>query len=148
MDRQWVDSEQWTVKSVDRRSSWSELVLGDSKREGPVGVPVGHMSCEDSRSSGLGKLQVSDRLYAEVLFWCARPTTRRWIVLTCVWRVPDCKNVSSCWRSWKTDAHVCSESCWFCSTVVCWVWSGNKHPSWIEPPVRYSILLYEVSKHT
>jgi hypothetical protein len=44
-----VDSEQWTadngqraVRSVGRRSLWSELMLGDSKREGPVeGVSCG-----------------------------------------------------------------------------------------------------------
>jgi hypothetical protein len=52
---------------------------------------------EDSRSSGL--VQVSDGLYAEVLLWCASgPIARRWIVLTCAWRLSDCKNVSSCWK--------------------------------------------------
>jgi hypothetical protein len=52
---------------------------------------------EDSQSSGLA--QVSDGLYAEVLFWCASgPIARRWIVPMCVWRLPDCKNVSSCWK--------------------------------------------------
>jgi hypothetical protein len=52
---------------------------------------------EDSRSSGL--VQVNDGLYAEVLLWCAsRPIARRWIVPTCVWRLSDCNNVSSCWK--------------------------------------------------
>jgi hypothetical protein len=50
---------------------------------------------EDIRSSGL--VQVSDGLYTEVLLWCASgPIARRWIVSTCVWRLSDCKNVSSC----------------------------------------------------
>jgi hypothetical protein len=52
---------------------------------------------EHIRSSGL--VQVSDGLYAEVLLWCASgPIARRWIVSTCVWRLSDCKNVSSCWK--------------------------------------------------
>jgi hypothetical protein len=52
---------------------------------------------EDSRSSGL--VQVSGGLYAEVLLWCASgPIARQCIVLTCVWRLSDCKNVSSCWK--------------------------------------------------
>jgi hypothetical protein len=52
---------------------------------------------KESRSSGL--VQVSDGLYAEVLLWCASgPIARRWIVPTCVWRLSDCNNVSSCWK--------------------------------------------------
>jgi hypothetical protein len=52
---------------------------------------------EDIRSSGL--LQVSDGLYAEVLFWCASgPIARQWIVPTCVWKLSDCKNWSECWK--------------------------------------------------
>jgi hypothetical protein len=52
---------------------------------------------EDSRSSGLD--QASDGLYAEVPLWCASgPIARRWIVPTCVWKLSDCKNVSSCWK--------------------------------------------------
>jgi hypothetical protein len=52
---------------------------------------------EDIRSSGL--VQVSDGLYAEVLLWCASgPIATRWIALSCVWRLSDCKNVSSCWE--------------------------------------------------
>jgi hypothetical protein len=52
---------------------------------------------EDSRSSGL--VQVSDGLHAEVVLWCASGLiARRWIVPTCVWRLSDCKNVSSCWK--------------------------------------------------
>jgi hypothetical protein len=52
---------------------------------------------EGIRSSGL--VQVSDGLYAEVLLWCASgPIARQWIVSTCVWRLSDCKNVSSCWK--------------------------------------------------
>jgi hypothetical protein len=52
---------------------------------------------EDSRSSGL--VQVSDGLYAEVLLWCeSGPIARLWIVPTCVWRLSDCKNASSCWK--------------------------------------------------
>jgi hypothetical protein len=52
---------------------------------------------EDSRLSGI--VQVSDGLYAEVLLWCASGRiARRWIVLTCDWRLSDCKNVSSCWK--------------------------------------------------
>jgi hypothetical protein len=55
------------------------------------------MDGEDIRSSGL--VQVSDGLYTEVLLWCASgPTARRWILPTCVWRLSDCKNVSSCWK--------------------------------------------------
>jgi hypothetical protein len=50
---------------------------------------------EDSRSSGL--VQVSNGLYAQVLLWCANgPIVRRWIVPTCVWKLPDCKDVSLC----------------------------------------------------
>jgi hypothetical protein len=50
---------------------------------------------EDSRSSGM--VQASDGLYAEMPLWCASgPIARRWIVPTCVWRLSDCKNVSSC----------------------------------------------------
>jgi hypothetical protein len=52
---------------------------------------------EDIRSSGLD--QASDGLYAEVPLWCAsRPIARRWIVPTCVWTLPDCKNGSECWK--------------------------------------------------
>jgi hypothetical protein len=52
---------------------------------------------EDIRSSGL--VQVSDGLYTEVLLWCAsEPIARRWLVTTCVWRLYDCRNVSSCWK--------------------------------------------------
>jgi hypothetical protein len=52
---------------------------------------------EDIRSSGL--LQVSDGLYAEVLFWSASgPIARRWIVPTCVWKLSDSKNGSECWK--------------------------------------------------
>jgi hypothetical protein len=36
---------------------------------------------------------------AEVLLWCASGLIAwRWIVPTCVWRLSDCKNVSSCWK--------------------------------------------------
>jgi hypothetical protein len=52
---------------------------------------------EDSRSSGL--VQVSDGLNAEVLLWReSGPIARRWIVPTCVWRLFDCKNLSSRWK--------------------------------------------------
>jgi hypothetical protein len=52
---------------------------------------------EDIQSSGL--VQVSDGLYAKVLLWCESGlTARQWIVPTCVWRLSDCKNVSSCWK--------------------------------------------------
>jgi hypothetical protein len=88
---------------------------------------------EDIRSSGL--VQVSDGLLAEVLLWCASgPIARRWIVSTCVWRLSDCKNVSSCWkiatrdpvarmgvsvpRPCWSDVYVCSKSCRLCLTVV------------------------------
>jgi hypothetical protein len=55
------------------------------------------MDGEDSRSSGL--VQVSDGLYTEVLLWCASVLiAQRWIVPMCVWRLSDCKNVSSCWK--------------------------------------------------
>jgi hypothetical protein len=47
------------------------------------------MDGEDSRSSGL--VQVSDGLYAEVLLWCASGPI--------AWRLSDCKNVSSCWKT-------------------------------------------------
>jgi hypothetical protein len=83
---------------------------------------------EDIRSSGL--VQVSDGLYAEVLLWCASgPIARRWIVSTCVWRLSDCKNASSCCKiategpvgkillelrvpiPYRLDVYVCSKSC-------------------------------------
>jgi hypothetical protein len=51
---------------------------------------------EDIRSSGL--VQVND-VYAEVPLWCASASiARRWIVLTCVWKLSDCKNGSECWK--------------------------------------------------
>jgi hypothetical protein len=44
---------------------------------------------EDIRSSGL--VQVND-VYAEVPLWSASgPIGRRWIVLTCVWKLHDCR---------------------------------------------------------
>jgi hypothetical protein len=52
---------------------------------------------EDIRLSGL--MQVNDGLYAEVPLWCASgPIARRWIVLTCVWKLSNCKNGSEYWK--------------------------------------------------
>jgi hypothetical protein len=54
---------------------------------------------DDEVSQSTGLVQVSDGLYAEVLLWCASGLIAlRWIVPTCVWRLSDCKNVSSCWK--------------------------------------------------
>jgi hypothetical protein len=70
----------------------TEFVSGNCERSTWVYTVDG----EYSRTSGL--VQVSDGLYAKVLLWCASGTiARRWIVSTCVWRLSDCKNVSSCW---------------------------------------------------
>jgi hypothetical protein len=76
-------------------SGWLEdLVRIGKLREKHVSL---YRDGEDSRSSGL--VQVSDGLYAEVLLWCASgPIAGRWIVPTCVWKLSDCKNVSSCWE--------------------------------------------------
>jgi hypothetical protein len=71
----------------------AEFVSGNCERSTRVYTVDG----EDSRSLGL--VQVSGGLYAEVLLWCASgPIARRWIVPTCVWRLSDCKNGSSCWK--------------------------------------------------
>jgi hypothetical protein len=73
----------WKTEFVSGNSEWSTWVYT--------------VDGQDSRSSGL--VQVSDGLYAEVLLWCASgPIAWRWIVSTCVWRLSDCKNVSSCWK--------------------------------------------------
>jgi hypothetical protein len=73
----------WKIKFVSgncERSTWVYTVDG-----------------EDIRSSGLE--QASDGLYAEVPLWCASgPIARWWIVPTCVWKLPDCKDVSECWK--------------------------------------------------
>jgi hypothetical protein len=70
-----------------------KFVSGNCERSTSVYTVDG----EDSRLSGLE--QASDRLYAEVPLWCASaPIGRRWIVPTCVWKLSDCKNVSSCWK--------------------------------------------------
>jgi hypothetical protein len=95
-------SRVWKSPSVDVRvclatdSFWLEDWVRIGKlREKHVRVYT--VNGEDSRSSGL--VQVSDGLYAEVLLWCASgPIAQWWIVPACVWRLSDCKNVSSCWK--------------------------------------------------
>jgi hypothetical protein len=112
------------------------------------------MDGEDGLSSGL--VQVSDGLHAKVLLWCTSgPIARRWIVLTCVWRLSDCKNASSCWEiatrgpvegvlrgtSLSVDARrVFGEWLVVFNCSVLSFWNGNKLPSWIENPVRYNII--------
>jgi hypothetical protein len=72
---------------------------------------------------------------------------------TCVWRVPDCKNVSSCWevtRRGPTEGVLCGTSLsvdarrvfgeclvvFNCSVLS--FWNENELPSRIEHPVRYN----------
>jgi hypothetical protein len=72
---------------------------------------------------------------------------------TCVWKLPDCKNVSSCWEITRRG-HVEGVLCWTSlnvdarrvfgewlivfNCIVFTFWNGNKLPSWIEHPVRYN----------
>jgi hypothetical protein len=82
------------------------------------------------------------------------PEERRGWARTCVWRLPDYKNVSSCWEitgRGHVEGVLCGTSLsvearrvfgeWL--TVLNWsvltFWKGNKLPYWIEPPVRYSM---------
>jgi hypothetical protein len=70
----------------------TKFVSGNCERSTRVYTVDG----EDIRSSRL--VQVND-VYAEVPLWSAsEPIARRWIVPTCVWKLPDCKNGSECWK--------------------------------------------------
>jgi hypothetical protein len=107
-------SQQWTVDSSQQTADSGQRAVG-----GEVGrtsefvewARFGRYQERRSRRSLLrvkwvvktvdrraSKWQVSDVLYAEVLCWCTSgPITRRWIVPTCVWRLSDRKDLSSCW---------------------------------------------------
>jgi hypothetical protein len=144
MSSQSVNGGQRAVDGeVSQPSEFVELIRIGGLREK-------HVSCYSGRWIVLVCLEASCLQECEFV-----PGVRRGWTRTCVWRLSDCKNVSSCWEITKrgpVEGVLCGTSlsidarrvfgewliAWSCSVLS--FWNGNKLPSWIEPPVRYIIM--------